>query len=431
MTEYIVKFTDPNTTPITVLEDTVNRDSTDVALIGRIFQNYGEDVNEDLLNILENFACPESPLSTNEFDAVPDLDDVSKTQLHHPVEGQFWFNSTRENIYFFNGTKWIPVPGRGAYAANWGQILHGEQLPRPINQQGYTFPYSECIWAVSPATIAGSIDSMNCNTNANALVTMQYRYANTELFVNGIANYLIVGVTGNSNSGTIIPPLVPSPTPSPSPSSTPAATASPTPSLTPTTTAQSTPTPTPTVTRTMTSTPSPSTTPVVSPTPQPTSTPIPSVTPTPAPVTYCYTVSSFCMGYSDYLMVWTPLRSSSGNNIPPPGYCAVPSSLTSHSCAGGVIRVNVNMGNTHMSVRFVVRISDSNGNSTGDMTVYARMSGIVSTSSNETINIPLTLNGVTHTMVVNVNWYKNNGNNNAAYGTLSANYSFNTGIPRC
>lgn len=255
MTDYNVNFTESTKNPITVPEDTVSRNSVDVTLFGRMFQNYGEEVNEDLVNILENFACPESSLSTTEEDAVPDLTQVSKTQLQKPVEGQFWYNSTRKNMYFYDGTKWVPVPMRGTYAANWGQIIHGQQLPKPVNQQGHIFGYDECIWSVAPANINGTIDSLNCNTDAVANVTMQYRYANTQGFVNGIANYLIVGITRNVNGGIILPPILPSPTPTPSPSSTPAETVTPTPSLTPTLTAQPTPTPTPTVTVTPSSTP--------------------------------------------------------------------------------------------------------------------------------------------------------------------------------
>ena len=275
MTDYLVRFTDINTTPITVPEDTVNRDDLGLPLFGRIFQNYGQDVNENLLNLLENFACPESPLTTNLYDAVPDLNETSKTQLSEPIVGQFWYNSTRGVVYHFDGIAWIPIPLRGSYAANWGQIVHGQQLPRPVNQQGYMFPYAECIWSVSPASINGSVDMMNCNTDANALVTMQYRYTNTTTMVNGIANYLIIGITGNTNEGIIIPPIQPSPTPT--------ATVSPTPPVTPTPQPSSTPVATPTPTPTITSSPTPTVTntPVPSVTPTRTSTPIVSPTPTP------------------------------------------------------------------------------------------------------------------------------------------------------
>lgn len=426
---YNVKYTDSNKSPITVSEDSVDRDTLDVTLFGRAFQNYGEEVNEDLLNILENFACPESPLSTSETDAFPDLTMVSKNQLHHPVEGQFWYNSTRENIYFYDGVKWIPVPKRGTYAANWGQIIHGQQLPKPINQHGYTFDYDECIWSVAPANINGIIDSLNCNTDANATVTMQYRYANTEGFVNGIANYLIVGITGNVNSGVILPPIQPSLTPTPTPSTTPAATATPTPSLTPTLTAQPTPTPTPTVTVTSSPTPVPSNTPQPSPTPAPSNTPVPSNTPTPLPITYCYRVSSICMGYGDSGLVWTPmLAAANGSGTP----CTSIPNITSYSYYGGMSRRNANMSNTYPSVQMTVRVSASNGQSTGDVVIYVRMNTPVSASAAETHQVSFTVNGTTHIMSVNVNWYKSFGNNNGANGTLSVNgYSFNTGIGPC
>ncbi len=284
MTDYIVRFTDVDTTPITVPEDTVNRTALDVALFGRVFQNYGEEVNEDLLNLLENFACPEDPASTSMYDAVPDLTQVSKTQLTNPTTGEFWYNSSRELMYFYDGSIWVPIPLRGSYAANWGQILHGQQLPRPVNQQGYMFPYSECIWSVSPASINGSADMMNCNTDANAQVTMQWRYTNTNTIVSGIANYLIIGINGNINEGVILPPLTPGPTPTPTVTPTPATSMTPTPSLTPAATQPVTPTPTPTITTTATPTPVVSITPSSTPAPTPAATVTPTPTTSPPPV---------------------------------------------------------------------------------------------------------------------------------------------------
>lgn len=246
MTDYIVRFTDTATTPITVPEDTVDRDSVGVVLVGRVFKNYGQDINEDVLNLLENFACPESSFTTDMYDAEPDLTLTSKNQLSNPIHGQFWYNSTRELIYFYDNTKWVPIPPRGSYAANWGQVIDGVQLPRPVNAQGYIFPYDECIWSVAPANINGTVDMLNCNTDAVALVTMEYRYANTETIVPGIANYLIIGITGNQNGGSIVPPIEPSSTPGVTVTPTPAITSSTTPTPTPTITATLTPTPTPT-----------------------------------------------------------------------------------------------------------------------------------------------------------------------------------------
>lgn len=329
MTDYTIRFTDTSKNPITVPEDSIDRDSLGVSLIGRIFQNYGEDINESLLNILENFACPESPLSTTQMDAVPDLSQTSDNQLTNPIEGQFWYNSTRRLMYFFDGSNWIPIPRKGAYAANWGQIVHGNFLPRPVGSDGYTFEYDECIWSVSPAVITGSIDGLNCSADSNAFVTMQLRYANTATFVSGVANYLIIGIRGNRNEGVHPGPIIPSPTPTPQPTATPSPTVTSTPviSATPTPTASVTPTPgvsatptrtatptraatstpavTPTVTRTVTPTitlsatrtptPGVSLTPTRTPTPTRTRT----ITPTPSPINTCVVMTEFSYGVVD------------------------------------------------------------------------------------------------------------------------------------
>lgn len=321
MSDYEILFTDSSVTPITVAENSVDRSSVGVSLIGRIFQNYGEDVNTTLLNILENFACPESDLSTDIDNSYPDITQTTQSQLTNPIEGQLWYNSTRKTIYYFDSVEWIPIYNRGIYAANWGTILHGNVLPKPVNQTtGQVFDYDECIWSVSPAYISGFIDGLNCNTDSNALVTMQYRYSETDNFIDGVANYLIIGIKGNTNNGVYLPPLTPPTSPLPTPDATPTLTPTPTASVTPTQGVSVTPTisntpvasvtptpmPTPPVTQTRTPlptvgitptrtgtpvgtpavTPTRTETPVVTPTGTPASTPdsTPPVTPTPSPV---------------------------------------------------------------------------------------------------------------------------------------------------
>ena len=182
-------------------------------------------------------------------------------------------------MFFWNGNEWISLIMRGKYAANWGTIQHGNYLPKPINEEGKIFDYSECIWNVSPASINGQIDMFSCNTNSNGLVTMQYRNVDSNILVNSIANYLIIGIEGNVNNGTYMPPYQVSPTPTATPVGTPASTPVPTVSGTPQATVGATPTRTPDVTPTRMPTPgvSPSGTPAITPTstPQPT----PAVTP--------------------------------------------------------------------------------------------------------------------------------------------------------
>lgn len=294
MTIYSVNFTDSSKDTITVNPAEEQDSGVDIRLFGRAFQEYGEQLNEDLLHVLENFSCPESELSPGSPDTVL----ASNGALSEPIDGQLWFNSTVGNLYYWNDADelWIPLANRNDYAANWGQIADGEQLPQPVSAStGYVFEYSECIWSIAPASFAGYFDWMACTTDSSANVTMKYRYPGFTETVSGIANYLIIGIKGNQNNG-IEPIPVPSPTPSVgapvTPTPTPTVTATVTPTVTPTTTVTPTVTPstgapvtpTPTVTPTISesSTPAPSETPTPTPDPDvtPTSTPGPSVTPT-------------------------------------------------------------------------------------------------------------------------------------------------------
>lgn len=288
---YNVKYTDLNKTPIEVQEGEVNSTSTDLDLFGRVKLEYGQELNENMLHLLENFSAPEITGSTF-IAANPDFNNATYRRiLSKPVGGQLWYNTTRDKFYFWNGTIWFPITQRGEYAANWGVIADGYSLPQPVNPTtGYVFPYSECIWSVAPASFNGRFDYTVCATDNNAVVTSKFRYVGQTTLVSSVANYLIIGIRSNNNLGTNVSPPIPTPTPTPS-----VGTSNP---ITPTPTNSATlppgATPTPTVTRTPGGTPAPSVTPSttrsvgatppVTPTRTPTRTPTTSLSHTP-PVT--------------------------------------------------------------------------------------------------------------------------------------------------
>lgn len=307
MADYKVKHTDIDLPKISVVETEVNSAALDVPLFGRINPEYGEPLNENLLNILENFSCPEVPFlgpsTTLDYqNATPLLARTSKRQLHQPTSGQFWFNSTRDMMYMWNSVKWVPIPSRENYAANWGTMIHGQQLPRPVSPlTGHTFDYQDCIWSVSPAAFVGKFQTMDCSTDSVSRVTMQYRLAGSSTVQDGLVNYLIIGIRGNYNNGAQIdvtptPSVTATVTPTPAASltPTPAATQTRTPavttSVTPTMGVSSTPAVTPTRTQTITPTPTAAATVTPAPSSTPSATPPPIVQPGMAP-TYgggCY-----------------------------------------------------------------------------------------------------------------------------------------------
>lgn len=92
MQKYDIRKTDINEPIITVPQETVIRGVVDLPMIGQFKTDYGTEVNQSLLNLLENFACPEAPGATNDDNAVPDLSKTSDDQLGNPTAGQLWYN---------------------------------------------------------------------------------------------------------------------------------------------------------------------------------------------------------------------------------------------------------------------------------------------------------------------------------------------------
>lgn len=90
---YTVDFTDGTKTAISVINSAVNT-STNIGLVGQGYRNYGEVIAENSLHMLENFASGSAP---------------SK-----PVEGQLWYDSTNNQLKYFDDTvansgNWKPV----------------------------------------------------------------------------------------------------------------------------------------------------------------------------------------------------------------------------------------------------------------------------------------------------------------------------------
>jgi hypothetical protein len=256
LNSYNIRFTDSEVAPIVVSANTVNQNSLDIALFGQSDVEYGELFDENLLHLLENFACPAASSSP----ATPDLTQATPDTLSNPNIGQAWYNLTNKKLYFWNGTVWMPHANIDDIAALSGVILSGNQIPAPVSSvTGYTFKYSECVWFVSPYQFPEAIEYMECVTDSIGNVTSNYVLSGGSTVVQAYANFIIIGIKNNNNLGTIVtqpvaPPITLSPTPTPSvtpsvnSSPQPTPVLSPTPSATVTITPSITPTITPSVT---------------------------------------------------------------------------------------------------------------------------------------------------------------------------------------
>ena len=73
----------------TIADGAIDLSSTNLALIGRLYRNYGELVNENLVKLLENFANGSSPST--------------------PIVGQLWFDTNDRKIKVYRSTGFVPL----------------------------------------------------------------------------------------------------------------------------------------------------------------------------------------------------------------------------------------------------------------------------------------------------------------------------------
>ncbi len=131
---YTIPYSDPgkNNNPIIVPDVSGNKQSTSLTLIGKNAPGFGQQLAENFVHMLENFASPVAPINT--------------------IEGQLWYdNSTQQLKITSGGALWAPVNGVHQQDSAPVNIKEGDLWVDTLNQQLKLWNGAEYI-LVGPAT---------------------------------------------------------------------------------------------------------------------------------------------------------------------------------------------------------------------------------------------------------------------------------------
>jgi hypothetical protein len=116
---YILTKTD-GTTIATVADGQIDTASTSITLVGKNFSGFGQYINENFVQILENFASAgSSPAS--------------------PLIGQLWYDTTENRIKVYSGTQWRSVGSTALSAARPLDVGTGDFWYNTSDNQLYFF----------------------------------------------------------------------------------------------------------------------------------------------------------------------------------------------------------------------------------------------------------------------------------------------------
>lgn len=145
----------------TIADGSANTDATNIALIGRLYKNYGELINENFVKLLENFAnttSPSTPIvgqiwydkSTNNLKVYRSTGFISMARMtssaaqpSNAVIADFWWDTADAQLKLYNGASWTVIAPpytsamskTGAFAENIADVTTANHIAVVIYQQ--------------------------------------------------------------------------------------------------------------------------------------------------------------------------------------------------------------------------------------------------------------------------------------------------------
>lgn len=162
---YTINLTD-GTIFATIADGTINTSSS-VTLIGKNYAGYGEFLDENYIQMLENFSSASS--SGN----------PTSSKLGAPLTGQLWWDSTNSIMKVYNGSVWKVMTGTTASSSAPSSPVTGDLWYDSTNAQLKV--YTGSAWLlVGPAFTAGTgttgaiVDTITDNASVSHVVVKLY-----------------------------------------------------------------------------------------------------------------------------------------------------------------------------------------------------------------------------------------------------------------
>jgi len=185
---YQINKTD-GTIVATVADGQIDDRSTAITLIGKNYSGFGEIFNENLIQILENFA--------------------DSTPPDNPIRGQIWFDSSQSKLKVYNGLDFVPVSSATISSSQPTTLATGDLWYDNVRQQLFFFDGTSAILMAPSYSSAQSRSGLQVDT---ILDTLNQTRVITSLYNNGILlgifakdsftpKVAIIGFTGSIEPG--------------------------------------------------------------------------------------------------------------------------------------------------------------------------------------------------------------------------------------
>lgn len=155
---YQINKTD-GTIVATVADGQVDNLSTDITLIGKNYNGFGEALNENFIKMLENFASTARPT--------------------HPIRGQIWFDSSESKLKVYSGTEFLPVSSATVSSIQPSTLSVGDLWFNDVDKQLYFFDGTSTIllgpsYSASQGKSGFEVKSILDTLNQTRVITYLY-----------------------------------------------------------------------------------------------------------------------------------------------------------------------------------------------------------------------------------------------------------------